>query len=291
MIRYIRRKEIDIAKYDACIETAINARIYAYSWYLDIVADNWDALVLDDYKAVMPLPWRSKYFIKYIYPPAWTQQLGIFYKFEICANLTKEFIDSIPKKFKKVTIQFNSENDLSLFETEKRVNYILPLNKPYEEIYKGLKNNRKYSINLGQKNNLFIRNVLVDDLIILANKYYTFLNISDINYNKLIKLSKSIIKNKNGFLLGVYNRENDLLGGSIFLKDAHRICYLFSVVTPEGKQKQVASVLINDVIKMNSNSNCNFDFEGSMIGGIADFYKSFGGQVENYFSFQKNSFV
>ena len=73
MIRYIRRKEIDIAKYDACIETAINARIYAYSWYLDIVADNWDILVLNDYEAVMPLPWRSKYFIKYVYPPAWTQ--------------------------------------------------------------------------------------------------------------------------------------------------------------------------------------------------------------------------
>ena len=56
MIQYLKNKEIDFKKYDACIAAAINSRIYAYSWYLNIVADNWDALVLNDYEAVMPLP-------------------------------------------------------------------------------------------------------------------------------------------------------------------------------------------------------------------------------------------
>ena len=83
MIHYLKRKDIDIVKYNTCIEASINTRIYAYSWYLDIVATNWDILVLNDYEAVMPLPWRQKYFIKYMYPPAWTQQLGVFSKSRI----------------------------------------------------------------------------------------------------------------------------------------------------------------------------------------------------------------
>ncbi|VAW26447.1 hypothetical protein MNBD_BACTEROID04-1052, partial [hydrothermal vent metagenome] len=59
MIYYYKRNQIDIVKYDTCITKSINTRVYANSWYLDIVADNWDVLVLNDYEAVMPLPWRS----------------------------------------------------------------------------------------------------------------------------------------------------------------------------------------------------------------------------------------
>ena len=143
MIQYLKNNEIDIEKYDNCIKSSLNSRIYAFSWYLNIVADNWDVLVLNDYEAVMPLPWRSKYFIKYIYPPAWTQQLGVFSSFKIEAYLVNQFINAIPKKFKKITVQFNAENDVSSFKTEKRTNYILKLDKPFEEIYKGFNKNRK----------------------------------------------------------------------------------------------------------------------------------------------------
>ena len=57
---YIKRKELNVSKYDACIENSVQEKIFGFSWYLDIVADQWDVLVLDDYKAVMPIPWRKK---------------------------------------------------------------------------------------------------------------------------------------------------------------------------------------------------------------------------------------
>ena len=72
MIRYLTENEIDFKKYDQCIANALNSRIYAYSWYLDIVADkNWDVLVLNDYEAVMPMPKRKRYFINYIFYTKW----------------------------------------------------------------------------------------------------------------------------------------------------------------------------------------------------------------------------
>ena len=75
---YKQRKEIDEAKWDKCISKASNGLIYAYSYYLDGMADNWDALVLNDYEVVMPLPWRKKFGFYYLYQPAFTAQLGLF---------------------------------------------------------------------------------------------------------------------------------------------------------------------------------------------------------------------
>ena len=65
MINYKRHKEIDFKKWDNCIESAINRNIYATTWYLDLVCKNWDALILNDYEAVMPLPWNKKWGVKY----------------------------------------------------------------------------------------------------------------------------------------------------------------------------------------------------------------------------------
>ena len=47
-IQYLSHEQIDKAKWDQCIDNASNGLIYAYSFYLDTMADNWDALVLND---------------------------------------------------------------------------------------------------------------------------------------------------------------------------------------------------------------------------------------------------
>ena len=50
---------IDTTKWDDCISRSANGLIYASSRYLNAMADNWDGMIIDDYKAVMPLPWRE----------------------------------------------------------------------------------------------------------------------------------------------------------------------------------------------------------------------------------------
>ena len=80
MIYCIKRKDLDVEKYDACIAASVQFRIYAFSWYLDICCTNWMVLVLNDYEAVMPIPYRKKYGIKYVYPPLWILELGLYSK-------------------------------------------------------------------------------------------------------------------------------------------------------------------------------------------------------------------
>ena len=109
-IKYLSQAEIDKSKWDACISNAPNGVIYAYSFYLDQMAKHWDALVLsegplseDDYKAVMPLTWNSKYGFYYLYQPAFTASLGIFGE-NISGTIIKKFFDAIPSKFKLIEI-------------------------------------------------------------------------------------------------------------------------------------------------------------------------------------------
>ena len=66
-IVYTKHTYIDKQKWDECILKSHNGLIYSTAAYLDSMAGSWDALILNDYEAVMPLPWRKKFGIQYIY--------------------------------------------------------------------------------------------------------------------------------------------------------------------------------------------------------------------------------
>ena len=73
-LRYLKHKNIDPVKWDQCISKSLSENIYGYHWYLNAVADyQWDAIVMDDYNAVFPLPVRKKFGLPYIYQPFFCQ--------------------------------------------------------------------------------------------------------------------------------------------------------------------------------------------------------------------------
>ena len=63
-IQFLKRDKIDEQKWNNAVEQSLNSLPYAYSWYLDSVAENWAALVLGDYQTIMPLVWLHKLGIK-----------------------------------------------------------------------------------------------------------------------------------------------------------------------------------------------------------------------------------
>jgi hypothetical protein len=54
MIVYHKNHEIDREQWDKCIRNSPGTKPYAWSWYLDIMAPGWEALVDDDYDSVFP---------------------------------------------------------------------------------------------------------------------------------------------------------------------------------------------------------------------------------------------
>ena len=62
-MKYIKRECIDVNKWDACIKDS-STLMYAFSWYLDELCPNWDALIVEKegrYVACFPVPWKRKF--------------------------------------------------------------------------------------------------------------------------------------------------------------------------------------------------------------------------------------
>ena len=55
MIKFLKNKEIDKQKWDNCLEKSSCAKMYVYSWYLDIISPNWGGLIEDDYASIFPI--------------------------------------------------------------------------------------------------------------------------------------------------------------------------------------------------------------------------------------------
>ena len=75
---YVPNSHLDRVKWDYCISNSFNHRIYGLSWYLDLVSENWDAIVYGDYKAVFPVIFKNRILFKTYYHPFFAQQLGLF---------------------------------------------------------------------------------------------------------------------------------------------------------------------------------------------------------------------
>jgi len=287
MIHYLKRKHIDIVKYNACIEAAINSRIYAYSWYLDIVADNWDALVLNDYEAVMPLPWRQKYFIKYVYTPYWLLQLGVFFTNEKTdINL---FLQMLDKKFKFVDLRMNTGNKLEdCFLASHQLNqmqFISLNNRSYESIKSQYSRNRKRDLQKAANNELTVRWDEDPTLLIelFKNNVGTRLSkVRDVDYLNLTKLLKKILKLGKGEMLCVYDNKENLVASAFFLKHKHRVTEL--VCSTDFKNRDNgANTFLNDgaISKYHPNFEI-FNFGGSTMKNISNYYKSFNAESEHY---------
>ncbi|MFV0305779.1 MAG: hypothetical protein ACK5IC_09905, partial [Moheibacter sp.] len=97
-LQKIKRKNLDVKKYSKAINEALNYRIYAEYWYLDVLTkEKWECWVYGDYDVVMPIPLQYKFRIKFVLQPIFCQQLGVFYKEEIPDELFKAFEKKLHK--------------------------------------------------------------------------------------------------------------------------------------------------------------------------------------------------
>jgi hypothetical protein len=95
-------------KWDACVKESSNGLIYSTTAYLDAMTDNWHGVVIDDYRAVMAIPWRIKFGFRYSYMPPFMQQLGLTGDFNE-ADL-KAVIRTLPDFLRLADIHFNYSN-------------------------------------------------------------------------------------------------------------------------------------------------------------------------------------
>jgi hypothetical protein len=293
-IRYLQHEEIDKKKWDSCIAKSFNGIIYAYSWYLDIVSENWDALVEDDYKAVFPLTQKKKYKVNYLYPPFFTQQLGVFSISKLQDDKVEKFINAIPTKFRFIEINLNKYNNI------KNSNFLLIPNKTheidlistYQQLYKNFSSNTKRNIKKALHQKLSLnKNTSPSEIIKLFrnNRGKNISTLSDNDYNKLKRLINMLIKKEKAEIWSAYNQKNELCAGVFFINSNNKTIFLFSGRNAEAKENGAIPYIINQYIFENSQKNLILDFAGSNDLNLARFYKSFGSKECIYFQLKINN--
>ncbi|MCH3880854.1 MULTISPECIES: hypothetical protein [Tenacibaculum] len=291
MIRLVERKHIDVEKYDACIQNAQQSNIFAFSWYLDIVTDNWSVFVLEDYEAVMPVTWRRKYLIKYAYQPLWTLQLGIFSTEIIDEN---EFLIELFDEFKYTDLRMNSKNSFTMFQDSCLDRYLqyLTLNFDDATIFKNYKSDRKKDLRRAKKADLTEKwNDNPANLIQLfkENIGKKAKGITEKDYGNLLKLMQTCIERRVGELLSIYDSDNKLVASGFFLKDVDRVSILVSSTDFKNRKNGANTFLIDRAIFKYRNGFKEFGFGGSSISSIAKYFNSFGAKTETYQQLKKNN--
>src|SRR5437868_3095565 len=225
-IRYLKNNEIDKQKWDRCIKAVPNGLIYAYSHYMDHMASNWDGIVLNDYEAVMPLPWRRKLGIYYLYQPFLMAQLGLF-GFDITASLLERFLSAIPSKFRYWDYMLNHANLFIMphFPLYERKNYLLDLNPLYEDLYKNYRENIRRNIKRADQYGCYaMKGIEVSSVINLAKIQGLHTNEND--YENFSKLYYYLKEKNQAETYGIFTSQNELVSSCVFLFSHQRAYYI-----------------------------------------------------------------
>ncbi len=288
-VRYIKHDSIDKARWDLAVEQSSNFRVYALTWFLDRVSEGWDALMWGEYDFVMPLTIRRKWGIKYLFPPMFCQQLGIFPVPPVQVQI--EFFNRITELFLFMEIQVNSQMDPGGFPgltVIPRDNFVLPLFESYVDISSKYSRDRVRNLLMAKKSGITVLTGMNAREYIKHKSKALSSTITKSSFGGLeaiISYTQSVGK---GFILNAYTRHNELCAAAFFVRSGNRVVYLNAFSTQEGRATGAMTAIIDQLIRNLAGSGFLLDFEGSAIPGIAAFMRGFGAQYETYYQLSYN---
>lgn len=287
MIHYVRHHEVDTLKWDRCINGDPSCLPYGLHWYLDLTAREWDALVVDDYQAVFPLPHNRRWGIPYVFRPYGVQQLGLFGK-DAEQDMLAAVLRSIPSRFLWVDYCLNEQNPTASvrgMEFQEQNNQILDLAGSYESIYDRYNQRTRRNIKKARKERMKIfeydsPDVLLD--VFKANKGAELSSWTQWHYDRMRLLMYQLIHKRRGFVWTLHDETNTACAGVFIVQYRNRLVALFTAVNAYGKERGAMSFLLDELFILYSNKDMFFDFEGSNIKGLAEFNAGFGAVSRPY---------
>jgi len=290
MIVYHNNNEIDREQWDNCIRNSPGARPYAYSWYLDIMAPGWQALVDDDYDSVFPVPGLSRYGFRYISTPKYLQQLGAFSPDKPVSSAIAEFLEYMPDFYRYIDLCVGQKTETNGFSVFEKVNLELDLSDSYETLFNSFSDNCKRNIHSSSKHKYeLITDIKPDEIInLLAENNTEPVSIKNGDYQRLKNLVNFCIINRKGRIVGVRGARKKLMTGLFLIETQGRKTILFLAGTPQGCEKGVDFFAVNELIKNSASTKAILDFSDSSNPQGPMFFNSFGCKILPYYRIFRN---
>lgn len=280
------RKNLDVPAYQKCIDKNTSYAAYANANFLDsISANSWAVLHTEDYKTVMPVPFEKKLGIRVVYMPIFCQQLGVWSEGEPVqdAQILQAFYHKLRTHFLVRNYQFHALNSLAL---PKKLNLYLPSND-FSSIFQNFKPQRrnkirKFSADITVKEIDFT--LALEFLKVHLKQYDTANSV----YQK--QLSNLEVLQKKGFLslYGGYFQDT-LIQVNVLLELGKRKIMLINCSHPLYQKKQAASVVVSAIIEKYC-EDFIFDFEGSSLPKVQEFFMGFSPKEEYFAMIEKSWF-
>ena len=272
-MKIIERSHIDSEKWNALVDQTADATFFSYSWYLDATAEEWCALVDDDYTAGIALPYSKRLGVETLYTP-------IFVRYIEWLGDKKELKKSetlIRERFKNMHI--STRQKILGVEYEEYV---------YQELVptgeRGIGSQAKRMLKKAAKNEL--SSVKSTDFshvseVIRSELKNKFAGIDGTSLSALDKLFAAAAEAK---VLQSYSIEGK--GGVVCLAKESRTLYLKGTVLPEVKDAGGMYLVLNRAIEEAHAKGKIFDFGGSRAAGVKRFNHNLGGKDIEYYNYK-----
>ncbi len=291
--KYLQHKDIDKEAWDISISQAYNGNLYGYSWYLDIVCPNWDALVSHDYKNIFPLTRNKKFGFSYLFRPLLSQQLGLFSILPQDKEYLQDFLEAIPPKYRLIQYCLNKSNiPPAKYNPVLHKTFELDLSSSYEILKSEYSENHKRNLKKEKKSGCLISEEIggKEFIRLLLNDTSPGSKILSSKTNILIlkKLIDRMLEERSGKIIGKKSGEGKLVSAVLFGYSHKTWYYLVPVNSEEGKAGRALFGIIDFLIGSQAGSEGTLDFEGSDIPGLAKFYSGFGACEVDYSEIRVN---
>ncbi len=265
-IRILSQEEIDFKKWDKCIDSSLNGTVFGHSWYLNLVCENWGALVLDDYETIMPLPLGSVLNNPAVISPCLAPQLGVFSPRLPAPEIIDTFLSLLRSRYRYIRIGLNKYNLISdeTFKIKTARSYNMDLVHSHSKLCQAYSRETKQTIQTGLSNKVTVMNGVPFQEFI---RFYQSLcnGSSKINkenfYNTLRRIISFSILHRFGELYGAYSAENNLTSAAFVIRTSQRIILLVSAMKHDPAGISAFSILLDHLLKQYAEKKLTLDFE------------------------------
>ncbi len=284
--------------------------IFEQPWWLDIVAkDSWREICLEEagkIKARLPYVYKKGLLGYEITMPKLTQTLGIWMQ-DMLKNQGNKYLTEQKDIINQILEQLPRARNIRIC-LDSHCSYILPyywrgftvvpfcsyrfkdlsdLDKIYANFGKVVKKNIKSA-----KNKVIINDETnVEQLYEMLTK--TFKNQKrkyPIQRELIQKIVSECEKRNAGKMLSAIDEDGNVHASSYFVYDQNVCYYLISGSNPEFRSSGAQTLILWEGIQFAAKVSRAFDFEGSMIEGIENFFRGFGGELIINYEIKKLSF-
>ena len=293
-------------QYRELCRNADSLPLFMMDWWMDAVCagKEWDVLLScngnGEIQAALPYLLRKRAWMRYIVMPQQTQIGGIWIdeKTKMDSGKVAEICQEFASQLGQLGLSYYYQHypigspaaeqmQAMDFKIKERITYRIEdlsnLDKVIEAFSKNKKRQLQKALSLHAEMNMGVEDFYRFHTQCLQEQG------KQISYSRefLLVLERKAARLKQSQILSICNADNEVLAAAFLVWDAHSMYYLIPCYKPQYKDSGAGALLVLEAIKLARQKGVAFDFEGSMIRGVANHYKQFGSTRTLYYSVEK----